>query len=255
MPFSCAKFRPLRVIKKKNKQNKLKKEKKKERKEKKKRKRKRKKKKGCNSTNIGLAVGTPAGFEPRKAYFKRSRWFGKQHKTDAFTKLVVSGSGPSELHVPHEQCMTSISEAVSAFSKFIFYRCPPMFVTGSPVPPTKACLYSALHPQALTEYSVLDFQSGGAASNAASFYGLWWIQLVKLTTYPADQIPFFRDIRVAERFQCRFPSTKPFCSGIYKNRNGKTINNFIVQELCESRGGRPGLSVLTSLLVSVDVKL
>ena len=29
---------------------------------------------------------------------------------------------------------------------------------------------------------------------------------------------------------------------------------FIVQELCESRGGRPGLSVLTSLQVSVDVK-
>ena len=29
----------------------------------------------------------------------------------------------------------------------------------------------------------------------------------------------------------------------------------IVQELCESRGGHPGLSVLTSLLVSMDVKL
>ena len=28
----------------------------------------------------------------------------------------------------------------------------------------------------------------------------------------------------------------------------------IVQELCESRGGRPGLSVLTNLQVSVDVK-
>ena len=27
----------------------------------------------------------------------------------------------------------------------------------------------------------------------------------------------------------------------------------IVQELCESRGGRPGLSVLTSLLASVDI--
>ena len=27
-----------------------------------------------------------------------------------------------------------------------------------------------------------------------------------------------------------------------------------VQELCESPGGRPGLSVLTSLMVSVDVK-
>ena len=31
--------------------------------------------------------------------------------------------------------------------------------------------------------------------------------------------------------------------------------DYIVQELCESRGGRPGLSVLTSLLVSVDVKI
>jgi len=29
----------------------------------------------------------------------------------------------------------------------------------------------------------------------------------------------------------------------------------IVQELRESRGGRPGLSVLTSFLVSVDVKI
>ena len=27
-----------------------------------------------------------------------------------------------------------------------------------------------------------------------------------------------------------------------------------VQELCESRGGRPGLSVLMSLMVSVDVQ-
>ena len=41
---------------------------------------------------------------------------------------------------------------------------------------------------------------------------------------------------------------------------GKGLRGFggptalIVQELCESRGGRPGLSVLTSLLVSVDVK-
>ena len=34
-----------------------------------------------------------------------------------------------------------------------------------------------------------------------------------------------------------------------------TVTTIIVQELCESRGGRPELSVLTSLLVSVDVKL
>ena len=37
-----------------------------------------------------------------------------------------------------------------------------------------------------------------------------------------------------------------------KDRNTDCEN--IVQELCESRGGRPGLSVLTSLVVSVDVK-
>ena len=37
-----------------------------------------------------------------------------------------------------------------------------------------------------------------------------------------------------------------------KTRDG--IDVFIVQELCESRGGRPELSVLTNLLVSVDVK-
>ena len=35
---------------------------------------------------------------------------------------------------------------------------------------------------------------------------------------------------------------------------GYAGQDIIVQELCESRGGRPGLSVLTSLLVSVDVK-
>ena len=35
---------------------------------------------------------------------------------------------------------------------------------------------------------------------------------------------------------------------------GVCVCVLIVQELCESRGGRPGLSVLTSLMVSVDVK-
>ena len=35
----------------------------------------------------------------------------------------------------------------------------------------------------------------------------------------------------------------------------RQLGRSIVQELCESRGGRPGLSVLTSLLVSVDVKI
>ena len=40
----------------------------------------------------------------------------------------------------------------------------------------------------------------------------------------------------------------------YINRHCQQ-SKIIVQELCESRGGRPGLSVLTSLLVSVDVKI
>ena len=37
--------------------------------------------------------------------------------------------------------------------------------------------------------------------------------------------------------------------------SGRLRMQNVVQELCESRGGRPGLSVLTSLLVSVDVNL
>ena len=41
---------------------------------------------------------------------------------------------------------------------------------------------------------------------------------------------------------------------VYQNRRDKS-RVFIVQELCESRGGRPVLSILTSLMVSVDVKL
>ena len=44
-------------------------------------------KKGYNFADTELAVGTPAGFAPTKDCFKRSRWFGKRHKTDAFTKL------------------------------------------------------------------------------------------------------------------------------------------------------------------------
>ena len=46
---------------------------------------------------------------------------------------------------------------------------------------------------------------------------------------------------------------------VHKNRvayKGQGKNGLaIVQELCESRGGRPGLSLLTSLLASVDVKI
>ena len=40
----------------------------------------------------------------------------------------------------------------------------------------------------------------------------------------------------------------------FKKKLVAYIEQLIVQELCESRGGRPGLSVPTSLLVSLDVK-
>ena len=41
---------------------------------------------------------------------------------------------------------------------------------------------------------------------------------------------------------------------IYIEVYGVTVLYSRVQELCESRGGRPGLPVLMSLMVSVDVK-
>ena len=41
---------------------------------------------------------------------------------------------------------------------------------------------------------------------------------------------------------------------LYPNKSLNHEYQFIVQGLCESRGGRPGLAVLTSFLVSVDVK-
>ena len=37
-------------------------------------------------------------------------------------------------------------------------------------------------------------------------------------------------------------------------QHDRTAYFYKVQELCESRGGRPGLSTLTSLMVPVDVK-
>ena len=53
-------------------------------------------------------------------------------------------------------------------------------------------------------------------------------------------------------------ATKRCDTGVFPgtvNHEDAATTLFIVQELCESRGGRPGLSVLTSFLVSVDVKI
>ena len=60
------------------------------------------------------------------------------------------------------------------------------------------------------------------------------------------------------------PDEDLWCRNVEKFRRCVRVQSYvreymqfaaIVQELCESRGGRPGLSVLTSLLVSVDVKI
>ena len=45
-----------------------------------------------------------------------------------------------------------------------------------------------------------------------------------------------------------------FVPEMWRSISKDTRPENIVQELCESRDGRPGLSVLTSLLVSGDVK-
>ena len=53
------------------------------------------------------------------------------------------------------------------------------------------------------------------------------------------------------------PEVQPATTADAAHVQERRLNHaLIVQEpLCESRGGRPALSVLTSLLVSVDVKL
>ena len=59
----------------------------------------------------------------------------------------------------------------------------------------------------------------------------------------------------SRRITCeRSESARKRRTALYKSDQYQPVD-LIVQELCESRGGRPGLSVLTSLLVFVDVKL
>ena len=89
-------------------------------------------KKRCNFADTGLAVGTPADFASTKECFKRSLWFGKRHKTDAFTKL---GNLQSELHVPHRQCLAGIiSKSVSVSFSSIWPSYPRFYCS-----PNKAC--------------------------------------------------------------------------------------------------------------------
>ena len=79
-------------------------------------------------------MGTPAGFTPTKECFKRSRWFGKRHKTDTFTKL----GEPTVRAACTPQCLTSISNVFSASFTSIWPPFPRFYCT-----PNKACLLCA----------------------------------------------------------------------------------------------------------------
>ena len=80
-------------------------------------------------------------------------------------------------------------------------------------------------------------------------------------------ISFYEFVCLVETFEDSFTSTlfPSFTSFVtpakklsHHGRSGGVIvlvRRSIVQELCESRGGRPELSVLKSLLVFVDVKI
>ena len=70
-----------------------------------------------------------------------------------------------------------------------------------------------------------------------------------------SRVPHYGNTKIAQRAHKAYEQSLSVSGEwryIYKSDQSRNPN--IVQELCESRGGRPGLSVLTSLLVSVDVK-
>ena len=81
--------------------------------------------------DIGLAVGTPAGFAPTKECFKRSRWFGKRHKTGGTyyqSYMYPTGSAWPAFLMP---CLLLLP--ASAWLSFPRFYCTP----------NKACLLCA----------------------------------------------------------------------------------------------------------------
>ena len=88
MLLSCAKFRPHRVIKKKR----------------------------DNFADIGLAVGTPAGFAPRHVSSVCVGWANG-------TKRTPSQMGGPTIRATgtHEQCLTGFSDAFSTLYIYFIY--------------------------------------------------------------------------------------------------------------------------------------
>ena len=101
--------------------------------------------KKINKKEIILLTGCgPADFDPTKACFKRSRWFGKRHKMDAFTKLG-------------EPTIRAACTPQTVLDRRFFYQYLAIFPAVLLYPQQNRA-YSALHPQALTDRSPLDFQ-------------------------------------------------------------------------------------------------
>ena len=106
-----------------------------------------------NFADIGLAVGMPACFAPTKECFnfKHSRWFGKRHKIDAFTKL-----GEPTIRVACTPQTTWPAFLIILTPFLLLLPVSGHLSHSFTAPPTK-CAYSVLHLQALTECSPLDF--------------------------------------------------------------------------------------------------
>ena len=90
------------------------------------------------------------------------------------TPLQNRGNLLLELHVPHKQCLTDISNAFSASFTSICH-----LSRGFTVSPINRA-YSALHPQALTECSPLDF-------GRSSIVEVLCLDLVDLKQTKSDQ--------------------------------------------------------------------
>ena len=75
--------------------------------------------------------------------------------------------------------------------------------------------------------------------------------LMDISLY-ADTTQSCRSIEILVYTKLSTPQNLPYLKQSLGEISGEDCH--IVQEMCESRGGRPGLSVLTSLLVSADVK-
>ena len=86
------------------------------------------------------------------------------------------------------------------------------------------------------------------------FHKIVCLTMYHQARFKSKRISSWEDITDTVIFICDVYHQKKFKSKRISSWEDIT-ETFIVQELCEGQGGRPGLSVLTSLLVSADVKI